>query len=124
MASFNGDNLFASGTATFDVGSWRVAARQDGFPGLDGAHQLVLGARGRRIRQWGLLKHATVSGLQAQLESIADYQKSAAPYTLEDNYGATYPNTVMTHFKRGTLRRSGTGYIAQYEIEYLQLSEG
>jgi len=123
MTSFNGENLFSAGTANFEVGSWRVATRQDGFPGLDGAHQLVLGARGRRIRQWGHLKHVTVAGLQAVLGSISDYQKSAAPYTLEDNYGATYPNTVMMRFNRGRIRRGATGYIVQYEIEYLQLSE-
>jgi len=123
MASFNGQALFSSGPAAFAVQGWRVATRRDGFPGVDGVRQLVLGARGRKIRQWGYLTSAVAGSLAALIDCIEEYQRSSEPCTLVDNYGRSFANAVMTAFTRRPIRRTASGYIVRYEIEYLQLSD-
>jgi len=123
MASFDGENVFSSGPSQFEVHGWRVAARREGFPGLDGVRQLVLGARGRVIQQRGYLEHATGAGLAALVAAIDQYQKVCNPCDLVDNNGNTYPNTVITALRHGPARRSGSSFVAPYEIDYLQLTE-
>ena len=122
MAYFGGMALFSSGPSSFEVGGWSVATRRDGFPGLDGVRQLVLGARGRKIRQRGYLTGSTAVALAAQTALIGAYQKSAEPHTLIDNSGLTYPNSVLSTFRCGPVRRAASGYLVRYEAEYLQLA--
>jgi len=123
MATFDAQSIFGSGPSSFKVEGWRVATRRDGFPGLDGASQLVLGARGRRIHQQGHIVNSSVSALRSILAYIVGYQKAATPHTLIDNHNAIFTNAVMTSLEYGPIQRTVDGYVVKYEIEYLQLSE-
>ncbi len=122
-------NVMLDGQAIFDeqgltiaVGSPRRACVERSVCGLDGRLSIDLGARGRKIRQTGMLRAASRAAMNARIGAVAAFIDGAT-HTLAAADGQAYNNLRMDSFTQISERTSGPGLLVEYEIVYTQLGD-
>jgi hypothetical protein len=122
-------NVMLDGQAIFDeqglmiaVGSPCRACVERGVCGLDGTLSIDLGARGRRIRQTGVLRAASRAAMNARVGTVAAFIDGAT-HALTAADGRIYNNLRMDSFTQISERTSGPGLLVEYEIVYTQLGD-
>ena len=121
MSSFNGLDLFSSGSHRFEIGGVGLRYALHETPGSRGAAITGQGQNTRRILQAGELAADTVSALRGLISAVEQMLDGQA-YVLVDNHGASWPNTVMIEFKPSRTVQTGPRYWVSYRVHYLQLT--
>jgi len=119
MSSFDGQDLFGSGSVQILVQPMDVATKLSGFVGADGVLHSGLGSRGRGLTITGVLKGASAAALRILIEAIEDYMVDAdddGPFDLIDDFAVTYENVMLLAMRINTpIMRTGD---SEYRIEY------
>ncbi len=116
----DGQAIFDEHELTIAVGSPSRACVERSICGLDGRLSIDLGARGRKIRQTGVLRAASRAAMNARVGIIAAFIDGAT-HTLTAADGRAYDNLRMDSFTQVSERASGPGLLVEYEIVYTQL---
>jgi hypothetical protein len=112
--------VFDEQELTVTAGSVSRAAVERACCGLDGVLSIDLGARGRLIRQTGLLRAPGRAAMRARVAAVTAFLDGCT-HTLRTLDGCTYPNLRMDAFRQLRERSSGPGVVLEYEITYTQL---
>ncbi len=120
--TLDGQALFDDREVTVVAGSPSRASVERAVAGLDGVLSIDLGARPRQIRQTGVLRAVSRTGMQARLNSIAAFI-DGRPHTLSTADGQVYGNLRMDVFKQLREGAGGPGVVVEYEIVYTQLGD-
>jgi hypothetical protein len=117
--TLDGQAIFDEQGLTITPGSPSRASVDRSICGLDGRLSIDLGARGRKIRQTGLLRAAGRPAMNARVSRIAAFIDGAT-HTLAADDGQAYDNLRMDSFTQVSERTSGPGILVEYEIVYTQ----
>jgi len=120
--TLGGQAIFDEQELTITVGSPSRASVERGICGLDGRLSIDLGARGRKIRQTGVLRAAGRAAMNVRISTIAAFIDGAT-HTLVAGDGQAYHNLRMDSFTQISERTSGPGILVEYEIVYTQLGD-
>ena len=120
MSTFDGQNLFASGPHTFQVGGLSLRHVLQETPGSRGVRLSAQGQHGRSITQLGQLLADNPAAMQAQMEAI-EAMLDGQPRTLVDDTDRSWPHTVMLAYEPKTMRRLGSRWWVAYQVTYVQL---
>lgn len=88
--------------------------------GLNGILSIDLGARGRTIKQKGVLRAKSGAELTARLDAISAFIDGDT-HTLLSQTGRQFDNLRMDVFKVSEQHTSGTSVEVDYEIAYTEL---
>ena len=120
MSSFNGQELFSSGPHRLEIGGVSLRHAVHETPGSQGVQITGQGRGARSIVQTGDLLADSMAALRTLITAI-ESMVDGRPYVLLDDYGESWPNTVMTEVAPVRINRVGPRYHAWYRIEYLQI---
>ncbi len=118
----DGQAIFDEQSLTITVGSPTRACVERSICGLDGRLSIDLGARGRRIRQTGVLRAASRAALNARISAIAAFIDGRI-HVLTTAEGHVYGSLRMDSFVQIHEHTSGPGIVVEYEIMYTQLED-
>ena len=110
MSTFNGQNLFASGPHTFQVGGLSLRHVLQETPGGRGMRLSAQGQHGRSITQMGQLLADNPVAMQTQMQTI-ETLLDGQPYTLVDDTNRSWSHTVMLAFEPKVMRRLGSPLV-------------
>ena len=116
----DGQVVFDEQLLEIDVGSAQRAMKKRAVSGLDGVASIDLGGRGRKIKQKGQLRAASLKQMEERIEQISSLMDGKA-HSLVTNEGQVFDNVRMDKFKVTERKKSGAGVVVSYEIEYTQL---
>jgi hypothetical protein len=120
MVTFDSETLFAGGTTRFRIGPVKLRHAIQHTPGSLGARLDSQGTETRRIKQSGVLIADDPAELQGRVDAIRG-KLDGLPYTLVDDLGRTWADTVMIEVDAETFTRIGARWKTSYQIEYLQV---
>ncbi|MGD0077109.1 MAG: hypothetical protein ABSB91_00625 [Sedimentisphaerales bacterium] len=118
--NLDGNRLFDE-TAMIEVESIRRESIERAAAGLDGVVSIDLGNRGRKILQKGELRARSKAELNKRIEAISAFIDGDT-HTLAGSEGNTYDNVRMDSMDIKNERVSGSSVVADYEINYRQLT--
>ena len=95
MSTFDGQDIFGSGTHKIIVDGELVSKKRSAFTGIDGVDSQVMGGRGRPVRITGILRAATVAALYALITAIEVEIKDTGPATLVDNFSVSHTDVEL-----------------------------
>lgn len=120
MVTFDNAQLFASGPTRFKIGTVELRHAIQQTPGSLGVRLDNQGMQARKITQGGSLIADGPAQLQTMVDSI-EAKIDGLPYTLVDNLGRVWSDTVMLRFDADEFVRVGARWKASYRVEYLQV---
>jgi hypothetical protein len=120
MSSYNGNDLFGSGTHRFVVHGVEQRHAEHELPAVDGARITPLGKSARRIDQTGVLVADDLEGMFAQRDAI-EAAMDGQPAELIDDRGRPHRDVVMLVFDCGAIRRLGPRLAMDYTVRYAQV---
>ena len=120
MVVFDNESLFASGTVRFEIGPVKLRHAIQHSPGSIGSRLDAQGLEARQIVQSGTLVADTPAALQIVTDAIRQ-KLDGRSYTLVDDLGRSWTDTVMTEYEVGPFTRIGARWKTAYRIEYLQV---
>ena len=120
MATFNGQDLFASGPVYFRVGAPSLRHVTHAAPNGQGIQLASQGREAREITQAGTLTADTIAKIQQQIDAIETNLDGQAS-TLVDELERSWSNTVMIRFEPKSPVRIGVRWKLEYKIDYLQV---
>ena len=120
MVTFDNQPLFEPGTSRFQIGPTQLRHTVQDMPGSLGARIDAQGTEARRIIQTGVLVADDPVALQARIDAVRQKLDGRA-YTLIDNLGRSWPDTVMTRLDAEAFVRIGARWKVGYRVEYLQV---
>jgi hypothetical protein len=112
--------LFDEQLLEIDVGSAQRALKERAVPGLDGVVSIDLGGRGRKLKQKGQMRAASLKQMEERIEQISSIMDGKV-HSLVTNEGKVFENVRIDKFKVTGKSESGGGVVVSYEIEYTQL---
>jgi len=118
--TLDGQSLFDEQELEIQADSFRRDLVERSVPGLDGVLSIDLGGRGRKIKQFGVLRARSRSQMNDRISAISAYMDGDT-HTLVTNSGEEFDNLRMDVFKVSKERTSGGGVAINYEIVYTQL---
>ncbi len=118
--TLDGQNLFDEQQLEIGSASQRRDSIERAAPGLDGVLSIDMGARGREIKQKGVLRARSQSQMNERVSAISAYMDGDT-YKLISSSGEEFDNLRMDAFKVSKERTSGVGLCCDYEIVYMQL---
>ena len=119
MITYNGLDLFSSGSSTITPGPVESRDAVADTPGAVGATVITQGLLPRSISQQGTLIADSPEALQSLIDSIA-LQVSDSSATLIDQHGNAWPNCLMRAMETQAFYRTGPRTAATYTVTYLQ----
>ena len=119
--TLDGERLFFFFFLTIEVGGPRRDGSERSVPGLDGVLHIDLGARGREIRQTGILRAFTWSEMRRRIAAISALHDGRI-HCLVNASGERFENLRIDEFEPGQIEVSGGGLTLQYRIMYTQLA--
>jgi len=119
VITYNGLELFSSGTSELEPGPLQSREAVMDTPGGIGASVIAQGVSARNITQRGTLAGDTEAELMALIQAI-EAQVGLASATLTDAQGNDWPECFMKRFEPGPVFRLGPRQAVQYTITYLQ----
>lgn len=120
MVRLDGTVLF-EGSAEIEFEGARRATVERSAAGLDGVVSIDLGRRGRKIKQKGELRAVSGEQMKKRIEKILAFLDGKS-HKFQASDGEIFENVRMDSFKAAGERQSGTGVVAEYEIEWTQLA--
>lgn len=119
MITYNGLDLFSSGTSEVQPGPLESREAVMDMPGAVGASVITQGVSARTLNQHGTLAADTEAQLATLVDAI-EAQVGRCVATLSDTQGNDWPGVFMQRFEPGEVYRLGPRYARQYTIRYLQ----
>ena len=118
-ATLDGEIVFDEQELKIELGSIRRGSIERTVSGLDGVLSIDLGARGRKIKQSGVLRAQSRSQMNRRISAMSACMDGDIHTLIADD--KEFDGVRMDVFRVSKERTSGSGLCCDYEIVYTQL---
>jgi hypothetical protein len=118
-ATLDGEIVFDEQELKIELGSMERGSIERTVSGLDGVLSIDLGARGRKIKQSGVLRAQSRSQMNRRISVMSACMDGDMHTLVADD--KEFDGVRMDVFRVSKERTSGSGLCCDYEIIYTQL---